>query len=73
MSQQEGDENPGLIRRFTDFLLQVQQEMELVTRPSWQQVRTTTVVVLVFVFLFAFYLRALDWLFSPLDRWIFTR
>ena len=40
-------------------------------KASWQQVRATTLVVIVFVFLFAFYLRALDWIFSPLDRWLF--
>jgi preprotein translocase SecE subunit len=69
---QEDTEKVGFIGRFNGFLLQVQQEMKLVDRPNWLQVRSTTMVVLVFVFLVAFYLRALDWVFSPLDRWIFT-
>ena len=46
--------------------------MNLVHRPTWQEVRSTTVVVIFFVFLFAFDLRALDWMFAPLDRWLFN-
>jgi preprotein translocase SecE subunit len=68
------EEKAGVVRQvkdFPEFLVQVKQEMKLVHRPSWQQVRSTTLVVIVFVFLFAFYLRALDWIFSPLDRWLF--
>lgn len=66
--------NTGFVRRvkdFLEFLAKVQQEMKLVHHPDWQEVRSTTVAVIVFVFLFAFYLRALDWIFSPLDRWLF--
>ncbi len=73
MSQQDAEPKPGLIRRFTVFLAQVQEEMKLVVTPTWDEVRSTTIIVLVFVFLFAFYLRALDLVFSPLDRWIFGR
>ena len=43
------------------------------TIPSWEEVRSTTLVVIVFVFLFAFYLKVVDWILSPLDRWIFSR
>ena len=62
----------GQVERFPGFLAKVREEMKLVHRPTWQEVRSTTVVVIVFVFLFAFYLRALDWIFAPLDRWIFN-
>ena len=68
------EEKAGVVRQvkvFPEFLAKVHEEMKLVHRPSWQQVRSTTLVVIVFVFLFAFYLRALDWIFSPLDRWLF--
>jgi preprotein translocase SecE subunit len=70
------EEKFGVIRQiknFPQFLAKVHQEMKLVHRPSWQEVRSTTLVVIVFVFLFAFYLRALDWIFSPLNRWLFIR
>jgi preprotein translocase subunit SecE len=60
------------LQRMVEFLQKVKQEMTLVTRPSWKEVRATTLVVLVFVFLFAFYLRLLDWILSPLDRWLFS-
>jgi preprotein translocase SecE subunit len=57
---------------FLEFLGKVRQEMKLVHCPDWPEVRSTTLVVIVFVFLFAFYLRALDLIFSPLDRWLFN-
>jgi preprotein translocase SecE subunit len=58
-------------QRLPEFLREVQQETKLVDRPTWQQVRSTTLVVLVFVVLLALYLHAWDWLFSSLDRWLF--
>lgn len=69
-------ERVGLLQQakgFPEFLATVHQEMMLVHRPSWQQVRATTPVVIAFVFLFAFYLRALDWVFSALERWLFSQ
>jgi preprotein translocase SecE subunit len=60
------------VKEFPEFLAKVQQEMKLVHRPSWQQVRSTTLAVMVFVFLFALYLQALDWILAPLDRWLFV-
>ena len=63
----------GLFPKAVDFLRNVKQEMKLVTRPSWKEVRSTTVLVVVFVFLFALYLRALDWTFSPLTKWLFSQ
>jgi preprotein translocase SecE subunit len=83
LSQQDADktyvvftgERPGGVRQvkdFFEFLGKVRQEMKLVHYPDWQQVRSTTLVVLVFLFLFALYLRAWDWIFSPLGHWLFT-
>jgi len=69
------EENAGAVRDVKDFfqfLGKVQQEMKLVHHPDWQQVRSTTLVVIVFVFLFAMYLRTLDWIFSPLEHWLFA-
>jgi preprotein translocase SecE subunit len=66
--------NTGFIPRvknFFEFLGKVQQEMKLVHHPDWQEVRSTTLAVIIFVFLFAAYLRVLNWIFSPLDRWLF--
>jgi preprotein translocase SecE subunit len=47
--------------------------MQLVYRPSWQEVRSTTLLVFVFLFLFELYLYTFDLVFSPLDRWLFPR
>jgi preprotein translocase SecE subunit len=68
-------ENAGRVRQpkgFLGFLGKVQQEMKLVHHPDWKEVRSTTLVVIVFVFLFATYLRTLDWIFSPLEHWLFA-
>ncbi len=81
MSEHGGEEVPeNATQRKADFfpktigfLRNVKQEMRLVSRPSWKEVRATTVVVIVFVFLFAFYLRALDWIFSPLASWLYSQ
>jgi preprotein translocase SecE subunit len=59
------------VKHFFEFLGKVREEMKLVHHPGWDEVRSTTLVVIVFVFLFALYLRGLDLLFSPLDRWLF--
>ena len=69
------EENAGAVRRVKDFfqfLGKVQQEMKLVHYPDRQQVRSMTLVVMVFVFLFAMYLRIVDWIFSPLEHWLFA-
>src|ERR1700733_7860503 len=60
------------VKDFFQFLGKVQQEMKLVHYPDRQQVRSMTLVVMVFVFLFAMYLRTLDWIFSPLEHWLFA-
>jgi preprotein translocase SecE subunit len=66
------EENAGAVRHVIQFLRKVQQEMKLVHHPDWQQVRSMTLIVIVFVFLFAMYLRTLDWIFSPVEHWLFA-
>jgi preprotein translocase SecE subunit len=61
------------IKQAPEFVASVQQEMKLVHRPSWHEVRSTTLVVVVFLFLFALYFYALDRIFSPLYRWLYLR
>lgn len=61
------------IKALFKFLANVQQEMKLVNRPSWQEVLSTTLTVIIFVFLFGLYFYALGWILSPLDRWLFVR
>lgn len=61
------------VKAFPEFLRNVRQEMKLVTRPSGQEVRSTTLVVIVFVSLLVLYLSAWDWVFDFFDRWLFAR
>jgi preprotein translocase SecE subunit len=72
VSGKAAEKEANLFPQIVGFLRNVKKEMKLVSRPSWKEVRSTTVVVIIFVFLFAFYLRGLDWIFSPLDRWLFS-
>jgi preprotein translocase SecE subunit len=66
------EKNAGAVRHVIQFLGKVKQEMKLVHHPDWQQVRSMTLIVIVFVFLFAMYLRTVDWIFSPLEHWLFA-
>ena len=64
----------GVVNRLKDFpqyLGNARQEMKLVTRPSWEEVRATTLVVVVFTCLLLLYLAAWDWVFDLLYRWLF--
>jgi preprotein translocase SecE subunit len=61
------------IKKAPEFLASVQQEMKLVQRPGWHEVRSTTIVVIVFLLLFLLYFYALDRIFSPLYGWLFER
>jgi preprotein translocase SecE subunit len=66
----------GIVRRIKqipNFVASVRKEMQLVYRPSWQEVRSTTLLVFVFLFLFELYLCTFDLVFAPLDRWLFPR
>jgi preprotein translocase subunit SecE len=63
---QEGDQG-NFMQRVSAWPVQVktyfqdlQNEMRLVTWPSWKQVRSTTTVVIVAVFMFAAYFMVID-------------
>ena len=58
------------IKQAPEFVASVRQEMKLVDRPSWSEVRSTTVVVVVFFCLFVLYFYLLGRIFAPLDRWL---
>jgi preprotein translocase SecE subunit len=58
------------IKQTPEFVASVRQEMKLVDRPTWSEVRSTTVVVVVFFCLFVFYFYLLGRIFASLDRWL---
>ena len=58
------------IKQAPEFVASVRQEMKLVERPAWSEVRSTSVVVVVFFCLFVFYFYLLGRIFAPLDRWL---
>ena len=58
------------IKQAPEFVASVRQEMKLVHRPTWYEVRSTSVVVVVFFCLFVFYFYLLGRIFAPLDRWL---
>jgi preprotein translocase SecE subunit len=53
------------IKQAPEFVASVRQEMKLVDRPSWSEVRSTTVVVVVFFCLFVLYFYLLGRIFIP--------
>jgi preprotein translocase subunit SecE len=58
------------IKQTPEFVASVRQEMKLVHRPTWYEVRSTSVVVVVFFCLFVLYFYLLGRIFAPLDRWL---
>ena len=50
--------------RFRTYVDGLRREMRLVTWPSWNQVRATTMVVLVTVFVFAFFFGVVDYILT---------
>ncbi len=58
------------IKQAPEFVASVRQEMKLVDRPTWSEVRSTTVVVVVFFCFFVLYFYLLGRIFAPLDRWL---
>jgi preprotein translocase SecE subunit len=61
------------IKQAPEFVASVRQEMKLVERPTWSEVRSTSVVVVVFFCFFVFYFYLLGRTFAPLDRWLSLR
>jgi preprotein translocase SecE subunit len=61
------------IKQAPEFVASVRQEMKLVERPTWCEVRSTSVMVVVFFCLFVLYFYLLGRIFAPLDRWLSLR
>ena len=61
------------MKQAPEFVASVRQEMKLVHRPSWHEVRSTTVIVVAFFLLFLLYFYLLDRIFSPVYRWLYLR
>ncbi len=58
------------IKQAPEFVTSVRQEMKLVHRPTWDEVRSTAVVVVVFFFLFVLYFNLLGRILTLLGRWL---
>jgi preprotein translocase SecE subunit len=61
------------IKQGPEFVASVRQEMKLVERPTWSEVRSTSVMVVVFFCVFVLYFYLLGRIFAPLDRWLSLR
>ena len=61
------------IKKAPEFVASVRQEMKLVERPTWSEVRSTSVMVVVFFCFFVLYFYLLGRIFAPLDRWLSLR
>jgi preprotein translocase subunit SecE len=58
------------IKQAPEFVASVRQEMKLVHRPMWNEVRSTSVVVVVFFCLFVLYFYVLGRILTLLGRWL---
>ena len=58
--------------RVKDYFEELQNEMRLVTWPSWKQVRATTIVVIVSVFALAGYFMVVDEIVNSAIQKLFT-
>jgi preprotein translocase subunit SecE len=50
--------------RYADFLITTESEMNKVSWPTWQEVKTSTIVVLVLSIFMALFLSAVDWIWQ---------
>ena len=57
-------------RRLRQFLHEVRVEMDKVSWPSWQDVRSTTIVVIVTVALFGVFFLGTDYVSSKFISWL---
>ena len=57
---------PRKLAELRAFFSEVKAELKKVTWPSWQEVRSTTIVVIATTFFFGFYLWGLDLGFSEI-------
>lgn len=75
---QEGDQGNFMQRasawpvEVKNYFQDLQNEMRLVTWPTWKQVRSTTAVVIVAVFMFAAYFMVIDQIVESAIGKIFT-
>jgi preprotein translocase subunit SecE len=75
---QEGDQGNFMQRaaawpvEIKDYFQDLQNEMRLVTWPTWKQVRSTTTVVIIAVFLFAAFFMVVDQVVESAIQKIFT-
>jgi len=75
---QEGDQGNFMQRvsawpvEVKDYFQDLQNEMRLVTWPTWKQVRSTTTVVIIAVFLFAAFFMLVDQVVESAIQKIFT-
>ena len=58
------------IKQAPEFVTSVRQEMKLVHRPTWYEVRATSVGVVVFFCLFVLYFYLLGRILTLLGRWL---
>lgn len=58
--------------RLREYYGELKSEMQRVTWPTWQQVRSTTVVVILAVFAFAAYFAAVDMVWGRAVQRVFT-
>jgi preprotein translocase subunit SecE len=58
------------IKQAPEFVASVRDEMKLVHRPAWYEVRSTTVMVVVFFCLFVLYFNLLGRVLTLLGRWL---
>ncbi len=58
------------IKQAPEFVASVREEMKLVHRPAWYEVRSTTAVVVVFFCLFVLYFYVLGRILTLLGRWL---
>jgi preprotein translocase SecE subunit len=59
--------------RFKNFLGDVRTEMKHVSKPSYKEVRGTTIVVIITVALFGLFFYVVDLAFSRAVDWVFHR
>ena len=55
---------PRKLKELRNFFIEVRSELKKVTWPSFEEVRSTTIVVVATAFFFGFYLWGLDLAFS---------
>jgi preprotein translocase subunit SecE len=58
------------IKQAPEFVASVREEMKLVHRPTWYEVRSTSAVVVVFFCLFVLYFYVLGRILALLGRWL---